>query len=139
MSTATMKPKKEARRILAEQMHPDMIGVKKNGNLILCWGFFYTHGRTAAQYAQKVEAVLSQAAIGHAIVDQGEVWKPFRGGGSAAQNSHFFVEVTIGVSAGEQSQANDATRHGAGDLPGPIHPPEGGGAGEVGPVPAGPG
>lgn len=53
-------------------------------------GFFYTNGRTAAHFAEIVKIALPNVRI----IDSGEVWRPFRGGASTAQQSHWFVTFT---------------------------------------------
>jgi hypothetical protein len=50
----------------------------------------------AAGYAQTVGKVLFQHGVTHTIVDSGQVWKPFHGGASVANQSRFYVEVAIG-------------------------------------------
>ncbi|MBN1511666.1 MAG: hypothetical protein JXB13_06600 [Phycisphaerae bacterium] len=97
LRTAVRKSlRRTAKHLLAEQLRPDTLGVNKCGNLLCRWGFFYTHGRTAEKYAQAVSDTLRQSGIGHRIEDSGMVWKPFRGGASTAQQSHFYVEVSLG-------------------------------------------
>lgn len=71
--------------------NPDVVGRKKNGNYIARWGFFYTHGKTSEKFAAGVKANIPNAEI----VDHGEVWKPFRGGATVSQGSHFYVEFKI--------------------------------------------
>lgn len=73
-----------------EGLHADTHSVR-GGVHTLRWGFFYTHGRTEDMYAARVTQVLPTATI----VDFGKVDKPFNGGGTTAQNSHFFVKFTI--------------------------------------------
>ena len=73
-----------------EGLHADTYSVR-HGVHTLRWGFFYAHGRTSFMYAAGVARVLPTATI----VDFGKVDKPFNGGGTTAQNSHFFVKFTI--------------------------------------------
>jgi hypothetical protein len=54
-------------------------------------GFYYRHGRSADQLAADVLA----AVRGARLVEVGEVDKPFRGGASVAQSSHFYVRFTV--------------------------------------------
>lgn len=63
----------------------------RNGIATVRRGFFYTGGRTAGDLVASVKAVYPDAQI----VDSGEVWKPFRGGASTAQQSHWFVKFTL--------------------------------------------
>lgn len=53
--------------------------------------FFYTAGRTADQFAAAVKAAFPTAVV----IDSGEVWKPFRGGQSVANGSHWFVKFSV--------------------------------------------
>lgn len=65
----------------------------KDGVFTVRRGFFYTHGATAGHLAARVKAALPSATL----VDQGEVWKAFRGGASTAQQSHWFVKFTVAL------------------------------------------
>lgn len=53
--------------------------------------FFYTHGVTAKHQVLSVKKHIPNAVI----VDSGEVWKPFRGGATTANSSHWFVKFTV--------------------------------------------
>lgn len=64
---------------------------KKDGVFTVRHEFFYTHGRTAEQFRDEVLKAFPAATI----VDFGEVWKPFRGGASTANSSHWFVKFTF--------------------------------------------
>ena len=64
---------------------------QRDGVFTLRRGFFYRHGNDANKIAAKVQAALPDAMI----VDRGEVWKPFRGGASVAQGSHWYVKFTV--------------------------------------------
>ena len=63
----------------------------KDGTVTVRWEFFYTHGRTAAGYEEKILAAFPNAEI-H---DSGEVWKPFRGGATTRTSSHFWVRFDL--------------------------------------------
>ena len=67
----------------------------KNGVFTARRGFFYTHGGSSEKLAARIQAALPQAVI----LDQGEVWKAFRGGASVANQSHWFVKFTLGNEA----------------------------------------
>lgn len=69
----------------------DSVGKKKNGNFVVRQGFFYKMGKTIDRYIEAVKAEFPNAKI----IDSGEVWKPFRGGASLANQSHFFVEFKL--------------------------------------------
>ncbi len=54
-------------------------------------GFFYRHGYTSEQYAKKIEKLVKHSEI----IEHGEIWKPFRGGASVANSSHWWVKFKI--------------------------------------------
>lgn len=58
-------------------------------------GFFFTHGTTAEDMKAKVENALTGAGIPHRIIDCDEQWKPFRGGDTLKQGSHWWVKFQI--------------------------------------------
>jgi hypothetical protein len=64
---------------------------RKSGVYTVRRGFFYTHGRTSQMLADHVLAVFPAATI----IEHYEVWKPFRGGASVANNSHWCVKFTL--------------------------------------------
>lgn len=53
-------------------------------------GFFYSHGGSSNQFAEKIRNRIKNAVI----LDHGEVWKPFRGGAPVAKQSHWWVKFT---------------------------------------------
>jgi hypothetical protein len=64
----------------------------KRGNVFTVRkGFFYTGGATAENFVARVKEAFPTAVV----VDKGEVWKPFKGGASVAQQSHWFVSFTL--------------------------------------------
>ncbi len=63
---------------------------KKNGVYTARWGFFYKMGRSPETQANKVMDKYPNATI----VDKEEIYKPFRGGSSIANSSHFFVKFS---------------------------------------------
>lgn len=73
----------------------DTVGRNKEGNLVARREFFYTHGYSAEKFSQAVSSALSAEGIKHTIVDSGETWKPFRGGASVANSSHWWVEIRL--------------------------------------------
>ena len=64
---------------------------KNKGVFTVRVGFFYRHGRTAEWLKEKVLNAYPQANI----VEFGEVWKPFGGGASVANSSHWFIKFTL--------------------------------------------
>jgi len=73
----------------------DSIGKNKDGNYIARRQFFYKQGKTAEDYEERLKNLAKKAGVEVEIVDSGEVYKPFRGGASTANSSHFFVVFNI--------------------------------------------
>lgn len=69
----------------------DTVSRNSKGQIVLRRGFYYRHGMDCAQLAEQVTAALATAGIDLKVVDRGEVWKPFRGGSTVAQGSHWYV------------------------------------------------
>lgn len=82
--------KSPAIKEVREKLNPDTASCR-GGVYLLRWGFFYTMGKTAKGYEEKVKAAYPAAVI----LDSGEVWKPFRGGAGCAAQSHFYVKFTV--------------------------------------------
>ena len=70
-----------------------LVGKDKDKNTLVRKGFFYTHGKTSKDHANKVSQRLNDAGIEHEVVDHGEIDKPFRGGSNTKQGSHFWVSL----------------------------------------------
>ncbi|MDD5651555.1 MAG: hypothetical protein PHF86_14265 [Candidatus Nanoarchaeia archaeon] len=64
---------------------------KKSGVYTARWSYFYTSGITSDHKVAKVKSVFPQATI----IDSGDVWKPFKGGASVANQSHWYVKFTL--------------------------------------------
>ncbi len=79
---------------IREAVCADSIGRRKDGCIVVRRGFFYTHGETAESFAAKVTAALKVKNVNAHVVDSGEVWKPFKGGSSIANSSHWFVVLS---------------------------------------------
>lgn len=73
----------------------DTIGKNRKGEIVFRRGFFYRHGNTGEKFAERISSKLNELEIKHTVVDSGEIWKPFRGGASVAQGSHFYAIVKI--------------------------------------------
>ena len=77
----------------------DQIVCRKDGTYLFRQGFYYTHGKTANNYAasikKQLEELLKDLPFKVMVVDSGEIWKPFRGDASVAASSHWFVQVSI--------------------------------------------
>jgi hypothetical protein len=72
---------------------------KTKGTVTFRQGFFYAHGRTAMNFQYDVEAGLKRLGLEQGrdfeVLEADRHDKPFRGGGSCAQNSHFSVKVRL--------------------------------------------
>lgn len=73
-----------------EKIHADSYSLK-NGVFTLRDTFFYRMGKDKNNIKLKVLDVFPNAII----LDNGEVWKAFRGGASVANSSHWFVKFSI--------------------------------------------
>jgi hypothetical protein len=62
----------------------------KNGVFTVRREFFYTNGYTSVKLAETIMAAIPGAEP----IDHGEVWKPFRGGESTRNSSHWWVKFT---------------------------------------------
>jgi len=80
---------KQVRPIL--ESYADSIGRNKAGNIVLRKGFFYTHGMDGHKFAQAAIARLAAQGIEAQVVEVDTVWKPFRGGATVSQGSHFLA------------------------------------------------
>ena len=83
--------------ILRKTLRTDSIS--KRGDVFTARkGFFYTSGKTAEDFAQSIESQVKQIFRNRKIAvieDSGEVWKPFRGGATISQSSHWFVKFRV--------------------------------------------
>lgn len=73
----------------------DSVGKNKAGHVVARREFFYRHGYTAEKFVADVKAALTAAGFKTEVVDSYEMWKPFRGGGSVASNSHWYAELKL--------------------------------------------
>lgn len=78
-------------KFIRENCHVDSIGRNKAGEFVARREFFYRHGHTSDNLAADILAALPSATI----LQHGENWKPFRGGASTANSSHWFVRFTV--------------------------------------------
>lgn len=102
----------EAKESFAKQIRDncsvDSVGKAKNADhYVVRRGFYYSHGGTAEKFADHVSANLKKAGIDHEIIDKGEVWKPFNGGASVANQSHWYVHIKPGKKKVEESTQLD--------------------------------
>jgi hypothetical protein len=63
----------------------------KNGVFTARKGFYYRMGKDAIDFRNRVMEVFPNADI----MDYGEVYKPFRGGASVADQSHWYVKFNL--------------------------------------------
>lgn len=61
------------------------------GVFTLRWGFYYTHGMTVDHHIAHIKSKFPTAKI----IDSGTEWKSFKGGGSVAENSHWWVKFSV--------------------------------------------
>ena len=73
----------------------ESIGRNKEGNFVIRRGFYYRHGGTPEQLAERVLATCKQHDIPAVLVSCGEEWMPFKGGAGVAKNSHWWVEIKV--------------------------------------------
>lgn len=83
------------KKVIKKHLAGGTVGVNKAGNIVVRQGYFYTHGKTHDDLAKTVNTVLDYYRSTATIVDKGTVWKPFRGGATTANSSHWFVEVKV--------------------------------------------
>lgn len=79
---------------LEEHVNCDQI-VVRSGQATFRRAFFYRQGRLALDFLAQVKRELDDAGVRYRLADWGEVWKPFRGGASISQQSHWFVKVEL--------------------------------------------
>jgi hypothetical protein len=80
--------------IVKDKVMADSVGKNKAGNVVVRKGYFYTQGKTVVDFEDRVVRAMSAAGHPVRVVDRGTVWKPFRGGATTANQSHWWVEIT---------------------------------------------
>ena len=80
---------------LKDKVSCDMISKKRNGNILFRQGFFYTGGVTAGQFKVRISDRLDALGVTYEVVEAYQTWKPFKGGASIANQSHWGCEVRI--------------------------------------------
>lgn len=73
----------------------DQALVKSKGVYTYRRGFYFTNGKTVRDIQAFLESKLEAAGIGYLVVASGEQWKPFRGGDTLRQGSHWWVTFQI--------------------------------------------
>jgi len=79
---------KEIKALL--QCRFDSIGKNKAGNFVLRRGYFYRNGMDSDKFAANIMTILGDRVT---LIASGDCWKPFRGGATLANSSHFWVEI----------------------------------------------
>ena len=69
----------------------DTVGKNRQGQIVIRRGYFFRNGCDSEKYANRISETLEAAGIKAKIVDSGEKWKPFIGGASTANSSHWYV------------------------------------------------
>ena len=80
---------------LKEKVACSMISKKRNGNILFRQGFFYTNGGTANMFESKITNRLNDLGAEYVVIESYETWKPFKGGASITNQSHWGVEVKL--------------------------------------------
>lgn len=83
--------KKEKLEFIKHKLDADTISKNKNGNYIVRYSFFYTNRQSAEGKSLLVKSVYPNCTI----ITYGEKWKPFKGGASVKDQSHFYVEFKM--------------------------------------------
>lgn len=55
------------------------------------WGFYFTGGRSAEKYADRIRKLYRGAVI----VETADIWKPFHPSATLARSSHFLVRFSL--------------------------------------------
>lgn len=69
----------------------DMVSKNRMGEYVFRRGYFYRNG-TPDRFAEKIRQDLFDAGIPMELTEFGDIWKPFRGGASLVNSSHFFAK-----------------------------------------------
>ena len=75
---------------MAEALMADSLSVR-GGVYTYRKMFFYTNGQTAQSHADKIKRIYPDCTI----LEQEEIWKPFRGNAPLARSSHFMVKFAF--------------------------------------------
>lgn len=75
---------------IKQKLYFDTYSVK-NGVFTVRKEFFYKFGKNVGSCIEQILNVFPDAKI----IEYDEVWKPFRGGASVANSSHWYVKFTF--------------------------------------------
>jgi len=89
--------KKVTAAYLAEELSftCDAVGRKKDGTFIARLGYFYTQGKTAEMFRNRIATALKVMALDFTIIDVGNHWAAFSGSAPLARQSHWWVNFKI--------------------------------------------
>lgn len=95
---------------LKSVVNADSAGKDKEGNHVFRHVYFYRHGNNSKKTSDRVVDALTRHLPNHDVklVDHSDVWKPFRGGSSAANSSHFKTTVKITPKVSESVELGEA-------------------------------
>lgn len=82
-------------KFIRENVFADQISKNRAGNIIFRKGYYYRHGQDAQSFANNIENQLKNLNIDAVLVEYHDIFKPFRGGASLAQSSHFYAEFKL--------------------------------------------
>lgn len=83
----TSAQRKQIANLLSEHLHPDKLIFRKNGQVVLRFGYFYRHGCTTEKYQQAVCQVFPAARF---VADQCfDRWAPW------PRDSYFQITFTV--------------------------------------------
>ena len=75
---------------IKDSVHADSVGRKRDGTIMVRFGYYYRGSDTAAKYAEQVARVVGERAT---VIDSGDHWAAFHGGAIVANSSHFWVQL----------------------------------------------
>jgi hypothetical protein len=94
----SIKKKTLTANIIKQTLNTIVDTVSKSGDIYTARrGFYFTNGFTSDKFAEKIKLAINKFMGGDSfeLVDSHEIWKPFRGGASTAQNSHWLCKFKI--------------------------------------------
>jgi hypothetical protein len=70
---------------------------KKGNGWIVRQGFYYTFSGSSENLAKRVNEAIIKSGLKLVVKEHGQQWKPFRGGDSVSQGSHWWVTFEEGA------------------------------------------
>ena len=74
-------------------VNADQISKDKAGNIVLRKGYYYRPKYDVSAWATVILAKMKNAGFDLELVQDDDIWKPFRGGSTIARQSHYLVKV----------------------------------------------